>query len=243
MNAPPPLIGPAPRVTSSWHHDIQKTSFNRNGPENIISSHPVSHWKPVNQRRGWREYPASLLAERCECWIWKVALNLYSVAEELLPPGCEQKYTHRFLQYIQTELQQRGLTLIKSFNSRFCFLKNTRVTVFILEVNFVFVLHPVCFPLTFCLTSTCLHQWKVYFRTTSEPKHLLWSTAHLSQVRLSWNRSKKFLSQTSPEMKALWLAVRNSPWDMSLIPPQASCSLHLLLKASLLCTINFIFTA
>lgn len=51
----------------------------------------------------------------CDLIGWEMwALNVkggwvfYSVAEELLPPCGEQKYTHRFLQYIQTELQYRS---------------------------------------------------------------------------------------------------------------------------------------
>ena len=104
----PPSKGPSPWsdiIMTSWHSE---NILKRNGPKetktNIISRHSGSHWQPANQRRGSHACRVTWLAERCECWLWRAAEYFYSVAEGLLPPGGEQKYTHRYLQYIQTEI-------------------------------------------------------------------------------------------------------------------------------------------
>lgn len=133
MNDPPtpPLIGPAPRsdiIMTSWHSE---NILNRNGPEETktnISSHSMSHWKPANQKRGSCVFPVNWLAERCECW--RAAEYFYSVAEELLPPGGEQKYTHRYLQHIQTDpvrdtSPSSGFWSLKHIESQFLLWRST----------------------------------------------------------------------------------------------------------------------
>lgn len=106
--------------------DVIMTSrihLNRNGPEetktNIISSHSVNHWDPANQRKGPHVFRVTSLAEWCKCWRWRGAEYLYSVAEELLPPGGEQKYTHRYVQNIQTESDALLSPLDSDDESRF----------------------------------------------------------------------------------------------------------------------------
>lgn len=161
----PPLYKALP---PEWHHhDIItfrkhfEQKWSRRDKKKLSSS-AVIQWVTENQS----EERISCISCNLIGWEMRVldvkgGWVFYSVAEELLPPGCEQKYTHRYLQYIQTELQRppvrgegchSGPILSPPHSNPLKYFSHS----FSLEVNFKLPLLPVYFPFTSCLTSNLL---------------------------------------------------------------------------------------
>lgn len=148
-------------------------------------------------------FPVTSLAGRCVCWRWRGAEYFYSVAGELLPPGGEQKYTHRYLQYIQTQiLRQSDVWLgLTSVNSGFWWSKNIWVTVCTLEVDFMLPVD-ILFTSCFHLFTSCFLLWA--WVNFSLDFSALWTEAHLPQVRGAWSRSKNCVFKTGPGWTLIW---------------------------------------